>query len=112
MAEVAATTSSNPALDGNVVVTRGDDISVPDFSLLTVGGDLRFHHDAVARELLDDGEQAGVEEAHLKEHEKRQRAVDAVGQRVEHRRGEIEPKSQFDERLHRNLLAVLLAHPL
>ena len=45
--------------------------------LLTIR-DLRLQHDAVAGELLDDREQAGVEEADLEEHEERQRAVDAV----------------------------------
>jgi hypothetical protein len=33
---------------------------------------LRLQHNRIARELLNDGEQAGVEEADLEEHEERQ----------------------------------------
>src|SRR5262249_30461826 len=66
----------------------------------------------VARELLEDREQARVEEPDLEEHQERQRAVDLVDERVEHRRAEIDAERQLDERLHADLLLVLLAGPL
>src|SRR5215510_13721421 len=90
IADEVATTSSRPAL-----LTRR----------------LRAQRHVVAAELLDDREQAGVEEADLEEHEERQRAVDAVGQRVEHRDREVEPEAQLDQRLRQLDLVILLALP-
>ncbi len=40
------------------------------------------------------------------------RAVDLVGQRVEHRRREVQAERELDERLHGDRLVVLLADPL
>src|SRR5580765_1824014 len=53
--------------------------------ILLPAGDLCLEDDAVVGELLDDGQQARVEEAHLKKDQEGQRAVDAVRQRVEDR---------------------------
>ena len=119
MDEDAATTSSRPALAGVSSATEVDD-SVPrrlatvdstTASQLLAVRDLRLQHDAVAGELLNDGEKAGVEEADLEEHQERQRAVDAVGQRVEDRGGEVEPEAQLDERLDGDRLPIPLASP-
>src|SRR6185436_15787315 len=62
--------------------------------------------------LLDDREQACVEESDLEEHEERQRAVDAVCERVEHGRGEVETERELDHRLDDEALPVFLADPL
>ena len=43
-------------------------------------------------ELLDDREEAGIQEADLEQHEERQRAVNAVGECVEDGRSEVEPE--------------------
>src|SRR5215210_4204875 len=103
MAEEAATTSSSPALAAVSIAIPSTIIAVPIGSrrssvdgrqhaerlnaicvdanrrerlrLLTVG-DLRLQHDAIACELLNDGEESGVEKSDLEEHQKRQRAVD------------------------------------
>src|SRR5262245_38163825 len=56
--------------------------------LLFSAGDLRLQHHRLVGVLLDDGQQPRVEEADLEEDEERQRAVDLVGQRVEHGPGE------------------------
>src|SRR5689334_25189004 len=58
--------------------------------------------------LLEERQQTGVEEPDLEQHQERHGAVDAVAQRVEQRRREIEPERDFDHRLHRHRLAVLL----
>src|SRR5205823_10848019 len=78
----------------------------------TAAGDLRLQHDRVARVLLDDRKQPGVEEADLEQYEERQRAVDLIRERVEHRPREVEAERELDERLNRDRLTVLLAHPL
>src|SRR4029453_3641841 len=88
IADDVATTSSSPPL-----LTRG----------------LRAQRHVVAAELLDDREEARVEEADLEQHEERQRAVDPVGQRVEHGDGEVETEAELDERLRQLDLVVLLA---
>src|SRR5690349_1323560 len=46
----------------------------------------------LTRILLNDRQQTGVEKADLEQYEKRQRAVDAVGQGIEHGGGEIQPE--------------------
>src|SRR5215218_3388609 len=91
IAEDVATTSSSPAL-----LTRR----------------LRAQRHVVAAELLDDRQQARVEETDLEQHQERQRAVDAVGQRVEHRDGEVEAEHALDQRLRQLDLVVLLALPV
>src|SRR5688500_544579 len=91
IADVVATTSSSPPL-----LTRG----------------LRAQRHVVAAELLHDRKQARVEEADLEQHEERQRAVDAVGQRVEHRDGEVEAERALDQRLGELDLVILLALPV
>src|SRR5687767_9927953 len=73
-------------------------------------GDGLQHH-VLARELLDDRQQPRVEEADLEQDEERHRAVDPVGERVEHRGREVETERDFDHRLHDEALAVLLADP-
>src|SRR5215831_15771698 len=106
MDEVAATTSSSPAFGFASSTAMSRSYSDP---LL---GDFRRHFVAVARELLQDREQARVEEADLEEHQERQRAVDLVDQRVVDGGGEVEAERQLDHRLHAHLLLVLLAGPL
>src|SRR5688500_18839802 len=86
-----ATTSSSPAL-----LTRR----------------LRAQRHVVAAELLHDREQTGVEEADLEQHQERQRAVDAVGQRVEDGDREVEAEAALDQRLRQLDLVVLLALPV
>src|SRR4029450_8491498 len=88
IADDVATTSSSPAL-----LTRR----------------LRAQCHVVAAELLDDRQQARVEEADLEEHEERQRPVDPVGQRVEDRRLEVEAEAALDQRLRQLDLMVLFA---
>src|SRR3954468_24846917 len=114
MDEVAATTSSRPALG----LLSSTAIAPADCSLLCqpptadcLLRDLRRHF-LVTRELLQDRQQPRVEEADLEQHQEGQRAVDLVDQRVEHRGGEIEAEAQLDQRLHADLLLVLLAGPL
>src|SRR6476469_7357076 len=72
----------------------------------------RFQNHPIARVLLNDREQSGVEETDREEHEERQRAVDTVGERVEDGRGEVQAKRELDQRLNELALAVLLADPL
>src|SRR5450759_5902917 len=57
-------------------------------------------HLFVTRELLKDREEPRVEEPDLEQHEERHRAVDLVDEGVEHRAGEIQAQGQLDERLH------------
>src|SRR5690349_17589231 len=91
IADDVATTSSRPAL-----LTRR----------------LRAERHVVAAELLHDRQEAGVEEADLEQHQERQRAVDAVGEGVEHRHREVEAEAQLDQRLRQLDLVVLLALPV
>src|SRR5687767_10726399 len=58
--------------------------------------------------LLHQRQQPGVEEANLKQHQERHRAVDALAQGVEQRGREVEAERELDHRLHRHRLAVLL----
>src|SRR5262245_23167110 len=97
MAELAATTSSRPALGFASVVMRGSyqGRGAPPAAHGSGGetasyepqeargqqrllGDLGRLHDVLVGELLQDREQAGVEEANLEEHQEWQRAVDLV----------------------------------
>jgi hypothetical protein len=73
---------------------------------------LCLEDDAVVGELLDDGQQARVEEAHLEQDQERQRAVDPVRQRVEDRECEVQAENQLDDRLDDVRLPVALADPL
>src|SRR3954467_5602006 len=89
-----------------------DEVATPSSSPPLLTRRLRAQRHVVAAELLDDREEARVEEADLEEHQERQRAVDAVGQRVEHREGEVEAESALDQRLGEVDLVVLLALPV
>src|SRR5215472_5376071 len=62
--------------------------------------------------LLNDRDQACVKEPDLEEHQKRQRAVDLVRERVENRGGEVQTERELYERLDRYRLVVLLSDPL
>src|SRR5688572_6278735 len=68
----------------------------------------RLQGDALGGVLLNDREQPHVEEADLEQDQERQRAVDAVGERVEDRGGEVEPQTELDHRLHDEALTILL----
>ena len=67
---------------------------------------------AFARVLLEQREHAGVEEAHLEQHQERNGPVDPVGERVEQRGGEIQTKRELDQRLNGNRLPIFLANPI
>src|SRR5688572_1954501 len=69
----------------------------------------RLEHHRLTGVLLDDRQQPGVEEANLEQHEERQRAVDAVAERIEHRGREVQAQRQLDHRLHGEVLTVSLA---
>src|SRR6188768_1008742 len=90
IADEVATTSSSPPL-----LTRR----------------LRAQRHVVAAELLEDREEARVEEADLEEHQERQRTVNLVGQRVEDRRREVEAERDLDDRLNSDRQVILLAGP-
>ena len=74
-------------------------------------GHLRVEDDRIGGVLLDDRDEAGIEESNLEQDQKGHRAVDLIRERVEHRRREIQAESQLDERLNGDRLAVLLADP-
>src|SRR6476661_3053134 len=105
MAEVAATTSSRPAFgfasstatsrsyqctrgrglraeSSGGVNERSGGVKRRNGSPVPLFRDFRRHF-LVTGELLEDRQQARVEEADLEEHQERQRAVDLVDQRVE-----------------------------
>src|SRR5262245_60501460 len=103
MADVVATISSRPAFGVAGALMGGSYIIRPQqrATLLVrlLARRLRAQRDIVTAELLDDREQPSVEEADLEQHQERQRAVDAVRQRVEDRDREVEAEPQFDQRL-------------
>src|SRR3954447_11668484 len=101
MADDAATTSSSPALGFASVVMapsyqgRSGAPAARDRLLGDFGG---LEHDGLARVLLQDRQETGVEEPDLEQHQEWQRSVDLVDQGVEHRGGEVEPERHFDDR--------------
>src|SRR5262245_49259689 len=97
---------------GERVQTKGRLKAAPTKSrtrLFAFGGWRQLFDRIVAGVLLDDRQQPRVEEADLEEHEERHGAEDAVGERVEHRGREVEAERQLDDRLHDEVLPVLLA---
>src|ERR1051325_6409335 len=80
--------------------------------LLNARGNRELGDVGLAGVLLHERHETGVEEADLEEHQERQRAVDLIGERVEHRRREVQPEPELDERLDRDRLVILLADPL
>src|SRR5437762_1952505 len=80
-------------------------------SLLNARGNRQFGDVGLAGVLLHERDETGVEEADLEEHEERQRTVNLVRERVEHRRREVQAERELDERLNRDRGVVLLADP-
>src|SRR5688572_4222109 len=59
----------------------------------------RLQDDVAAGELLHDRKQACVKEADLEEHEEGNRAIDAVGERIEHGGRKVQTERQLNHRL-------------
>src|SRR5262245_45771719 len=80
--------------------------------LLNARGNGELGDLGLAGVLLHDRHETGVEESDLEEHQERQRAVDLVRERIEHRGREVQAQRELDQRLNGDGLVILLADPL